>query len=177
MRRRVRHGLARRKEEADLNITAFMNLMVVLVPFLLLMAVFTRLTIVQLDLPSSKNADKPKPPAIELEVILREDRIDLEDRGKSLISRFPMKEGQYDFKALTAKLRDIKTRYPDIRNIAVLPEDNVSYDNIIKAMDAVRSVTYRQDDQLVTAELFPDISLGKAPIVEVPDSELTGASQ
>ena len=41
----------RRKETAEMNITAFMNLMVILVPFLLITAVFSRLTILQLNLP------------------------------------------------------------------------------------------------------------------------------
>ncbi|HID82500.1 MAG TPA: biopolymer transporter ExbD [Chromatiales bacterium] len=179
MSRRVRHGRTsrRRGQDAELNVTAFMNLMVALVPFLLLMAVFTRLTIVQLNLPSSKIEDKPEPPAIELEAILRADRIDLEDRGKALISSFPKKEEQYDFKALTQKLREIKTSFPDIKAISVLPEEDVNYDNIIKAMDAVRSLTYRQDDKLVEAELFPDISLGKAPVIETSVNEMAGASQ
>ena len=43
----------RRKDAGELNITAFMNLMVVLVPFLLITAVFSRLTILELNLPSS----------------------------------------------------------------------------------------------------------------------------
>jgi len=176
-RRRVHHGRASRHPDAELNVTAFMNLMVALVPFLLLMAVFTRLTIVQLNLPSSKPEDKPEPPAIELEVILRPDRLDLEDRGKSLISSFPMKEKEYDFKALTQKLREIKTSFPDIKAISVLPEEDVNYDNIIKTMDAVRSVTYRQNDELIEAELFPDISLGKAPVGVSPVNEIAGTSQ
>lgn len=176
-RRRVHHGRASRHENAELNVTAFMNLMVALVPFLLLMAVFTRLTIVQLNMPSSKPEDKPEPPPIELEVILRPDRIDLEDRGKALIASFSMNETQYDFKALTQKLREIKTSFPDIKAISVLPEEDVNYDNIIKAMDAVRSVAYRENDKLIEAELFPDISLGKAPVVESSVSEMTGTRQ
>jgi biopolymer transport protein ExbD len=40
-------------ETAELNITAFMNLMVILVPFLLITAVFSRLAILELNLPGS----------------------------------------------------------------------------------------------------------------------------
>ena len=40
------------KEAVELNITAFMNLMVILVPFLLITAVFSRLTILELNLPA-----------------------------------------------------------------------------------------------------------------------------
>jgi biopolymer transport protein ExbD len=41
-----------RKEVAALEVTAFINLIVVLVPFLLSTAVFTRLTVVDLALPA-----------------------------------------------------------------------------------------------------------------------------
>ena len=41
----------RKHPAAELNITAFMNLMVVLVPFLLMTAVFSHITILDLNLP------------------------------------------------------------------------------------------------------------------------------
>lgn len=49
LRRRQRHA-----EVVELNITAFMNLMVILVPFLLITTVFSRMAILELNLP-----DKP----------------------------------------------------------------------------------------------------------------------
>ena len=50
---RRRGGRRQQQEAAELNITAFMNLMVILVPFLLITAVFSRLAILQLNLPGS----------------------------------------------------------------------------------------------------------------------------
>ena len=43
----------RRTETPELEITAFMNLMVMLVPFLLITAVFSRLAIIELNLPAA----------------------------------------------------------------------------------------------------------------------------
>ena len=49
-----RHHYRRRTGETpELDMTTFLNLMVVLVPFLLITAVFSRITIVELSLPSS----------------------------------------------------------------------------------------------------------------------------
>ena len=45
-----------RKEAAHLEITAFINLIVVLVPFLLSTAVFTRLAVLDLKLPAAQSA-------------------------------------------------------------------------------------------------------------------------
>ena len=40
-----------RKPDAELDITSFLNLMIVLVPVLLMMMVFSRITVVELKLP------------------------------------------------------------------------------------------------------------------------------
>ena len=58
---RSRKGGRRHIETAELNITAFMNLMVILVPFLLITAVFSRLAILELNLPASST--EPARPA------------------------------------------------------------------------------------------------------------------
>ncbi|MCH7773164.1 MAG: biopolymer transporter ExbD, partial [Bacteroidetes bacterium] len=52
----------RRHPAVELNITAFMNLMVVLVPFLLITAVFTHVTVLDLNLPppGAKEVKQPK---------------------------------------------------------------------------------------------------------------------
>ena len=44
-----------KKEQAHLEITAFINLIVVLVPFLLSVSVFTHLAVIDLSLPAQQN--------------------------------------------------------------------------------------------------------------------------
>ena len=70
--------------EVELNITAFLNLMVVLIPFLLINAVFAQVSILQLDLPAvndsstpSEDDDKDK---LVLEVLIYGDRYEVVDR-------------------------------------------------------------------------------------------------
>ncbi|RLA31726.1 MAG: biopolymer transporter ExbD, partial [Gammaproteobacteria bacterium] len=68
-------------ETAELNITAFMNLMVILVPFLLITAVFSRLAILELNLPgSSTEPAEQKELTFQLEVTVREGQIEVGDR-------------------------------------------------------------------------------------------------
>ena len=50
-----------RREAVELNITAFMNLMVILVPFLLITAVFSQVAILDLNLPSSTDQISTEP--------------------------------------------------------------------------------------------------------------------
>ena len=83
MIRSRRGGRRRNSETAELNITAFMNLMVILVPFLLITAVFSRLTILELNLPgSSSEPVEPQDQTFQLEVIVRADKIEVGDRNQ-----------------------------------------------------------------------------------------------
>jgi biopolymer transport protein ExbD len=86
---RSRHGGRRNVETAELNITAFMNLMVILVPFLLITAVFSRLAILELNLPGSSNEPvEPQEQTFQLEVIVRADKIEIGDRNQGLLGEY-----------------------------------------------------------------------------------------
>ena len=68
---RKHHYRRRNKGTLELDVTTFLNLMVVLVPFLLITAVFSRIAIVELNLPSSSGGAEPKKPDFRVEVIVR----------------------------------------------------------------------------------------------------------
>ncbi|MFQ5993809.1 MAG: ExbD/TolR family protein [Acidiferrobacterales bacterium] len=152
------------KDPADLNITAFMNLMVVLVPFLLITAVFSRITILELNLPpASENQVKLKK-KLELEVILRKDALEVGDRNRGLIKRIESRDGQHDLEALSMVLQQIKAQFPQKNNATILAETTTPYDLLVQVMDAVRVVEVSQGQSMVHAELFPEIAIGDAPM-------------
>jgi len=162
--RRIRNQRQRRKTTTELNITAFMNLMVVLVPFLLMTAVFTHMSILELNLPKpGGNAANQKSPAFELQLIIKKDALVLADSKGGLIKTLPMVNSAQQFKQLTTTLKQVKTRFPDKSNITILSQQDTTYDTLIKAMDAVRAYKAVQDGKVILAELFPDISIGDAP--------------
>ena len=43
-------------------------------------------------------------------------------------------------------------------------EPDTSYDNLVQVMDAVRGTVTAQGPKIVRAELFPNISVGDAPL-------------
>ncbi len=148
----------------ELNITAFMNLMVILVPFLLITAVFSRITILQLNLPDgSSDAIKNLKKEMNLEVIARKDYLDVGTREAGRLRCFNAKDGNYDFQALSEFIQQIKLRVPDKKNITLLSESDTSYETIVHLMDSVRSVKQTQVLSIVEAELFPNIAIGDAP--------------
>jgi len=154
----------RRKDAADLNITAFMNLMVVLVPFLLITAVFSRLTILELNLPSSTEAIPEVEQVLNLEIIVRQNELQVADRGTGLLRAIPRDAEETELKALADFLRDeIKPRFPDATAVTLLIEPDIDYDTVVQIMDTVRMDNEMVEGRLVQTELFPDISIGDAP--------------
>ena len=163
MNRRIRDR--RQRETAELNITAFMNLMVILVPFLLITAVFSRLAVLELNLPAgSEQSTEQEEARLNLEVVIRTAVIEVGDRRTGILKSFPASESGYDYQGLTAFLREVKARHPDVSEAALLLEPDVDYDTLVQVMDAVRVVAVDNDEAFALAELFPDISIGDAPI-------------
>ncbi len=169
MIRSRRGGRHHRHDTAELNITAFMNLMVILVPFLLITAVFSRLTILELNLPgSSSEPAEPQEQTFQLEIIVRSDKIEVGDRNQGLLGIYPNGDGGYDFAALSEKLVQLKERYPTKTDAAILLEQDIAYDTLVQVMDTVRVAQNVDEDggKIDRSDLFPDISIGDAPVLD-----------
>jgi biopolymer transport protein ExbD len=166
MIRSRRGGRHHRNDTAELNITAFMNLMVILVPFLLITAVFSRLAILELNLPgSSSEPVEPQEQSFQLEVIVRQEKIEVGDRNQGLLGVYPNGEQGYDYEALSSKLTELKKRYPAKTDASILLEQEIPYDTLVQVMDTVRVAEKVEEKSIVRSDLFPDISIGDAPIL------------
>jgi biopolymer transport protein ExbD len=153
------------KDEAELNVTTFLNLMVVLVPFLLITAVFSRITIVELNLPSSTGAPASTEIGFRPEVIVREDGVEITN-GRSVIAAIPKIGGEHDLATLSTYMLSLKRDYPDVDNISVLLEPQIPYDYLIQVMDVVRSAEVPDETAeggFARAALFTAIAVGEAP--------------
>jgi biopolymer transport protein ExbD len=166
-----RHHYKRRTKDAhELDVTTFLNLMVALVPFLLITAVFSRLTIVELNLPSSASGPPADAENFRMEVIVREAGIEI-GNGSSIIATVPNKDDDFDLDTLLEMVIALKQEYPDQESASVLMESHIPYDYLIQVMDIVRAAEMpvsgslredgSEDTQLVA--LFTEISVGDAP--------------
>ncbi|MDH5786050.1 MAG: biopolymer transporter ExbD [Chromatiales bacterium] len=173
-----RHHYKDRSKQVELDITTFLNLMVVLIPFLLVTAVFSRITIQELNLPSqAAGGEKPDKPVITIEVIIRTDKVQLSD-GKKVIATFAGKETEkemekgvmekvmeYDIKGLSKHLLEIKGKHEEKLDATILVEPDIEYAQVIRVMDAVKVAEVKQPDseEVSKVVLFPQLSLGDAP--------------
>jgi biopolymer transport protein ExbD len=160
-----RHRYRRRSEETPgLDVTTFLNLMVVLIPFLLISAVFSRITIMELNVPTSAGGSASNTPNFAIEVIVRKAGLEIAN-GRTVEVAIPKKDDQYDMEMLSAMLMRLKTRFPEKEDATVLMEPEIEYDYLIQIMDAVRGseVQVEGSEEVEKIVLFPDISIGDAP--------------
>jgi biopolymer transport protein ExbD len=162
----LRRHRKRRTDAEELNITAFMNLMVALVPFLLITAVFSRLTVLELNLPGSESvADPEQTPEFQLEITVREHSIEVGDRNAGRLSRIENTASGYDLEKLAGFLERVKQQFPDKVDATLLLEPDIPYYSLVEVMDTVRVVERRSSsNELVKYELFPEIAIGDAVV-------------
>ena len=162
---RKRHLYKRRtKPTYEIDVTTFLNLMVVLVPFLLITAVFSRLTIVELNLPSAAGGPTNNMDTFRVEVIVREEGVEISN-GSATIATIPKKEDEYDLDTLSEFIVELKRTYPEHEAASVLMEAQIPYDYLIQVMDIVRAVEVPTgvDEEVELYALFSEISVGDAP--------------
>ncbi len=161
---RIKKKRHKHRDAAELDVTPFMNLMIVLVPVLLLSMVFTHTTVIDLNFPSGENADSAfDPDSVHLEVVVRDTGFVVADGRGGRIRSIPAIDGEHDFKTLSLVMQELKKRIPDKQDITVLLEDKTDYQTLVFVMDTVRSFPVVQALEVVHAELFPVISLGDTP--------------
>jgi len=162
---RKRHHYKRRVGATyEIDVTTFLNLMVVLIPFLLITAVFSRLTIVELNLPSSAGGPASNEDTFRVEVIVRKEGMEISN-GSATIASIPKKDEEYDLESLSELMVDLKREYPEHDAASVLMEPLIPYDHLIQVMDIVRAIEVPTgvEDEVELYALFSEISVGEAP--------------
>lgn len=171
MRRRRQFHL----RDAELDITAFMNLMIVLVPILLLGMVFSRTAEIEVALPPGVTLEHIPAELQQIELVIRTDGMRIDYPSGVQLRQIPLKaSGEYDFEFLSLVLQEVKRQLREKgvekKSITLLPTPDIDYQTIVTAMDTVRSFKAVVAASVVDAELFPDISFGDAPEPDAGDA-------
>ncbi|WP_140635126.1 biopolymer transporter ExbD [Methylibium rhizosphaerae] len=158
----------KRHESEELELTTLLNILVVLVSFLLLSAVFSKVTIQELNMPPQGSgpaeAGKELAPVV-IEVMVRKDGLEI-GNGKEVTDRLPKLGDRYDTAGLSQKLKLLKDQYPGKRDAILLVEPDIGYAAMIAVMDALKFVEIRgprEGSQRLRITLFPNVTVGDAP--------------
>jgi biopolymer transport protein ExbD len=169
--RNMRNRKRGKSEEADLDITSFMNLMIILVPVLLVSMVLARTTVLDIKLPdlAVASAADEEEQVQQLELVIHPDYLDLNYPAGLRLKRIEKTlAGDYDYELLSKVLQEIKRQLEDqgIRkdDIFILSQPDTDYQTLVSVMDTARSFKAVVAASVVDAALFPVISLGDAPV-------------
>lgn len=151
-------------DDADIDVTSFMNLMIVLVPVLLMSMTFTKITVMEINLPElSGGSSATSLEQSQLEVVVRKSGIEIFFPTGSLVKSIPLLDNkQQDFQTLAMVLKEIKNRVSDKKDALILSSSDLEYQTLITTMDTVKSYQTVVAASLAEVELFPQISLGDA---------------
>jgi biopolymer transport protein ExbD len=160
---RVRRHHSRHRGRSDLNILPMIDMMVILVFFLIFTAVFSRTSILELNLPSGDSSVPDLPEGLQLEVIVRDGAIDVADRSTGLLRSLPSAAAGYDLAGLSEYLKLVKGKFPDKEDVTILLAPQIPYDVLVQVMDTVRIYEVPGSQGWARVELFPNIAVGDAP--------------
>jgi biopolymer transport protein ExbD len=143
--KRVRKSLGRNIEALELDVTSVMNLFMVIVPFLLSMAVFTQVSVIEFSLPPAQsdtgNGQETKDLDISIVISMPSGTspggFRIVGTGK-ILELVPLDRGKFQFDILKAVLKEVKFQYPSQKGVVLVIDGNVLYDDIIQFMDICR---------------------------------------
>ncbi|MBN1757715.1 MAG: biopolymer transporter ExbD [Chitinispirillaceae bacterium] len=125
---------------ADIDVTPVMNMFIILIPFLVSMAVFTHLSIIEFSLPPNVNAGmnredvKPKP---KLTIRVGGDYIGIV-LGEKLLDSLPVIGGNYPMDSLGVRIRMQRDEYDYSDEVIIASLDGVAFKQVVAVMDLCR---------------------------------------
>jgi biopolymer transport protein ExbD len=149
-------------DNADIDVTSFMNLMIVLVPVLLMSMTFTKISVMEINLPElGGGPSRSSMDQSQLEIRVRKSGIKVYFPTGLLVKDIPLLEdGKQDFQTLSLVMREVKQRVTDKKDALILLTKDLEYQTLLNTMDTVKSYQTVVVASLAEVELFPQISLG-----------------
>ena len=137
--KRMERQHKRSEHMVSINLVSMIDIFTVLVFFLLVNTlVFSRITILGLNLPAATEQEQQAKERFDLEIIVRDTGIEVSDRNGGLIRRIAAKASGQDLAQLSELLQQIKARLPDKQDATLLLEPQIDYDTVVHVMDNIR---------------------------------------
>jgi biopolymer transport protein ExbD len=127
------------EEEVELNLTPIMNMFLVMIPFLVSMAVFAHMAIIEVNLPqdAAGQSKGPKSKDLKLTVVLATDGYSIVV-GDSLYEAIPLVNGIHSPDSLRRSLESIRGSLTNREQLIVAVNDSIPFEKVVDAMDAGR---------------------------------------
>ena len=156
-----------RRDEHTVDVTAFLSLMVILIPFLLVTAVFSRTAILEVQPAGSEGDGELVPDPLQLQVTVRQEVIEVnyfERAGQAQSVSINRATDAQALESLATLAGELKTHFPDTLEATVLLEPQIAYEVLVDVLDVLRVKLQIEGDVIEQQELFPLIALGPVPV-------------
>jgi biopolymer transport protein ExbD len=131
-------------EVIDIDVTPVMNMFIILIPFLVSMAVFTHLAILDFSLPPNVGTDldssqgKPK---LKITVVVSRDYCAI-TLGDTMLDSIARTGDDFDYALLFTQLKT-RRETTEIKNeIVVAVQDAIAFQKVVKVMDRCREAGF-----------------------------------
>lgn len=138
----------------DLELRPLMNVFIVLIPMLLMSAVFMEIRIIEMSLPSAADAATPPPETLDLAIRILPDAYVVEQNGVEiqavprLVNAGPVvtaaQLAHADSHPLTRLLASIAAAHPGSREVRIIAGHATRYQEIVTVMDLARAAGLSQ---------------------------------
>jgi len=133
------------EESIDIDVTPVMNMFIILIPFLVSMAVFTHLSIIEFSLPPNVGTgldDSKGKPKLKPTVVVSPDGL-LVTLGDTMLDSLGITtSGEFDFPALRTTLVDVRTRLEEKEELIIASRDTITFNTLVKVMDVGRETGF-----------------------------------
>jgi biopolymer transport protein ExbD len=155
------------REPQSVDVTAFLSLMVILVPFLLVTAVFSRTAVLDVQAAAAESrattAESP-----ELRIVIRADTFDVGHVGQQGQQSVSRTAGAPALDTLAQKIVSLQREYPDTSQAIVLVEPQISYATLVQVLDILRDAAPVEEGSAGAGSRLLQVALGPAPALSVP---------
>ena len=183
---RTKRFLLHKQEETEssfeVDLAPMLALMVTLIPIMLLSTVFVRITLIETPLPqvvqkAIEEDRNKKDREVTITLDMNEGGFVLQSQIDGSVKRnyrLPKINNQWDLQGLYQQAHQLKLENPNVFRVDFKPSSNVSYKDIVKVMDELRTIK-KEDTQVElldkdtqqkakTNVMFPDVNF--ANVVE-----------
>jgi biopolymer transport protein ExbD len=132
------------EEDTEVDVAPVMNMFIILVTFLISMAVFTHMAILEFSLPPNvgtgldQSQGKPK---LKLTVRLGSDFIGIVS-GDKLLDSLPVAGGAFPFDTLAARIKTRRAETAIQDEIIIASLDEIAFKQVVRVMDICREAGF-----------------------------------
>jgi biopolymer transport protein ExbD len=131
--------------EIDVDVKPMMNVLIILIPFLVSVAEYTRLAVIDMSLPPNittvGGAGQGEKPKLKLTVVVTPSYFCI-TLGDAMLDSIARKGPDYSYDSLAARLSDRRQTVDVKDEVIVAPRDGIQFKYVVRVMDACRKTGF-----------------------------------